>query len=287
MTRINRSDSEHGNESKTSKLKNILNQIFSRNDTLRNELIDFFDDKDIPLRNDQLQMILGVIKMMEYDANNVKVPITKVVSISAKSSLNATLKIICKTGHSRIPVYEEDGGKRKYVGLLYAKDILKSYLKKIGRFKLKDYIREVKVIPETQSLLSLLRDMRVNRQHMMLTANEYGDITGLITLEDLLEEIVGEIKDEYDSAKYTAIKTIGHRLYEVDASTSITDINKELMINLPEEKFNTLAGFLLHELKGNISQDATVNYGNIVLSIKQFDGQHIIKASVYIPPDLI
>jgi CBS domain containing-hemolysin-like protein len=281
---ISASESNTNKEEKTSRIKNLLSQIFTKNDTIRQELIQFFDDLELPVRNDQIQMILGVIHLLGFTAEKIKIPLAKIIAISSENDFKSTVKIITQTGHSRIPVYEEKSGQKKFIGLLYAKDILKSTVKKLKKFTLKDYTRSIQVVPETQSLLSLLRDMRMKRQHMMLTANEYGEITGLITLEDILEEIVGEIKDEHDSKKET-IEEIGHRLYLIDASMNLSDLNKQLAINLPEENFNTLAGFMLHELKGKVTENARIEYGETILSVKEFKDQAIIRATVFIPPD--
>jgi len=286
MDNIITATDSHDKEEKASRLKSLLNQLFTKNDTIRQELIQFFDDIELPVSNDQIQMILGVIHLLNFTAEKIKIPLAKITALPTESDYKNTIKIINQTGHSRIPVYTEENGHRNYIGLLYAKDILKSYLKILKKFSLKEYVRDVKVVPESQSLLSLLRDMRMTRQHMMLTANEYGEITGLITLEDILEEIVGEIKDEYDSKKET-IEEIGHRLYKIDAAMNLSDINKQLATNLPEENFNTLAGFLLHELKGKITLNARVEYGKIIFKVSEFKNQTIIKATVFIPPDFM
>lgn len=278
---ITTDDSE--NENKSSKLKTILSQIFTRQDPMREELSRFFEDQEVPIRNDQMQMILGVVRMLGFTADQVKVPLANMVSLPEDSDLKKTVETICESGHSRIPLYRVEGGKTDYTGLLYSKDLLRSFSKKTKKFKLADYMREIQTIPETQSLLSLLRDMRVKRQHLMLTANEYGDITGLITLEDILEEIVGEIKDEHDS-RQVEIEEVGHRLYQVEGSMNILDLNKELAINLPHENFNTVAGFLLHELKGDVEPGKKVEYGNIVLNITESEESRISKVTVYIPP---
>lgn len=268
---------------KASRVKTILGQIFSKNDTLRQELSDFFEDLEIPVRNDQIQMILGVVRMMSFSADKIKISSANMVALREDCSSRQAVETICNSGHSRIPIYREEEGQRNYTGLLYSKDLLRSFHKKVKKFKVSDYMREVQVIPETQSLLSLMRDMRLNRQHLMLVAGEYGEITGLITLEDILEEIVGEIKDEHDS-RAILIQEIGHRLYEIDASMNLTDINKELAINLPEEDFNTLAGFLLHEFKGTVEPGQKLEYGDITITITECTDLQILKAHVYIPP---
>ncbi len=267
---------------KNSKLRTILANIFSKNDTLRDELTDFFEEQDIPLSNDQLQMILAIVRMLGFDANKIKVPANRMISLPLGATLKESIQVIKKSGHSRIPVYQEKDKQKDFVGILYAKDLLPSLIKKEGRFKLADYLHKHYVVPETQGLLSLLRDMRLKKQHLALTVNEHGDVSGLITLEDILEEIVGEIRDEFDSEKLQ-IKEIGLRTYRIDASLPLSDVNKQLAINLPEEKFNTLAGFVLHELKGSLRKRARVNYGKLEITLESYSNQQIKTVIVKIP----
>ena len=268
---------------KISPLKAFFSQIFNKNpDDLREELSEFFEDLDIKVSNDQLQMILGVVGMIDYTVDKIKIPEKKMVSIPINATKKDAFTAVRKSGHSRIPVYEEVNGSKKYPGILYAKDLLESELKK-GRFKLSNLLRKPFVVPETQSLLTLLREMRIKKYHLALTANEHGDISGLITLEDILEEIVGDIKDEFDSSRQP-IKEIEHRLYRIDGSLPLSDVNKHLTINLPEEKFNTLAGFVLHELKGNLVENEMITYGQIILTLEKFNGQQIKSVLVKIPP---
>jgi len=283
MKNIITSDDDKPSEEKESRIKSLLTQIFSRNDTVREQLIEFFEDIELPVRNDQIQMILGVIRLLNFTAEKIKIPLGNMVNLPIDASLKDTVQVIKKSGHSRVPVYKETGGHKKYVGLLYAKDIIGCTDSKKQKFHLEEYTRKLQFIPESQSLLSLLREMRMHSQHLMLTVDEYGEVNGLITLEDILEEIVGDIRDEYDK-NTLPIKEIGHRLYEIDASVNLTDINKKLALNLPEEHFSTLAGFMLHELKGSLSKESRVEYGNIILTISSFTGHTIQKVTAYIPP---
>ena len=260
-------------ESKKS-LKKVFQSLFLRNHSLRDDLFRFFQSQGTPITNDQLQMVLNVVHVARYDADKIKIPINKIVDLPMHSSLANTIAALKKSGHSRIPVYEEKEGLKNYIGLLYAKDILSKFTKRRKKFKLKDYMRNIRFVSEMQKLLSLLRDMRIQQTHLVLTVNEYGDVTGLITLEDILEEIVGDIRDEHDPNK-KLITEIGHRQYRVDASLPLSDLNKELTINLPEEKFNTLAGFILHEMKGNPKKGTEIKYGFVRLRLEKFAKQHV------------
>ncbi len=241
---------------------------------MRESLVHFFDRHEIQLENDQLQMVLSVVKLAKYDASKIKIPINKIVDLPLDANLEKTVRVLKKSGHSRIPIYDDSKGRKDFVGLVYAKEFLKVHLNKGKRFKLVDYIREVRFAPEMQKLLSLLRDMRIQQNHLVLTVNEYGDVTGLITLEDILEEIVGDIRDEHDSNK-KMINEIKHRQYRVDASVPLSDLNKELAINLPEERFNTLAGYVLHELKAKLKNGSEIKYGQIHLKVEKSTDQQV------------
>lgn len=255
-----------------------------RSKPLRDKLFNFFKKEKVNVSNEQLQMILDIINLKNFDADSIKIPSNKIVSLRVSSNLKEVENLVTKSGHSRIPVYEEKDGIKEYIGILHVKDMIPALVHKSKRFKLKDHLRKIKVIPESQRLLSLLREMRMNKHHLVLTVNEYGDVSGLVTLEDILEEIVGDIKDEYDSER-NPIKEIGHRTYLIDASINLTDLNDRLILNLPEEKFNTLAGYLLHEFKGEPNTDRELRYGNLIIKIEKFKDQTIEKAVITILTD--
>lgn len=271
------------------KLKNILIRLFSRHedeadeDDLRQELIEFFGDQSLQVENEQIQMILSILRIRDLTAEQIRIPATRMISIPVNTSLKDCIAIIKKSGHTRIPVYEEKDGRKNFTGILYAKDLLTRSLDHKGRFKLSENLHELIVIPETQGLLSLLRHLRMKQIHLVMTVNEYGDITGLVTLEDILEEIVGDIRDEYDSRR-SPIREVGHRIYRVDGSISLKDLNQELTLNLPEEKFNTLSGFILHELKGVIAEKSAVDYGSCVITVTKIAGSEVRQAEIKIPP---
>ncbi len=268
-------NSHNASQDKTSTFKNLISQLFQKNGSLRDELVDFFDEQDTPINNEQLQMILNVVHLIRYDADKIKIPVTKMVTLPVDASLKKTIAVLKKSGHSRIPVYKNEDRHKNFIGLLYAKSLFSELAQKKGtRFKLVNYIRNLQFVPETQKLLSLLRDMRIKQNHLVMTVNEYGETTGLITLEDILEEIVGDIRDEFDSNKKT-IQEIAHRQYRVDASVPLNHLNKELAVNFPEERFNTLAGYMLHQLKGNLRKGSEIQYGSVKLTLEKFSGQQI------------
>ena len=252
--------------------------------TLREAMLSFLERRGIRLKNEQLQMIVDVIEMETLDVEKIKVPNHKIVALPVTASLKETLSLFHKTGYSRLPVYQDKDARRVYLGLIYAKDLLSYSLTKTKGKKttLKNHLSPIDFVPETQRLFSLLRDMRIKRSHLALTVNEYGDVTGLITLENILEEIVGDIRDEFDSNSIP-IKEIGYRKYQVDASLPLNHINKTLAINLPEEKFNTLAGYFLHECDGKeLTKGLNFSYGSIKMQLEDFSGYQIKKIIIHL-----
>lgn len=256
-------------------LKSFLARLFGKEEeTLREQLQRFFEDQELKINNDQMQMIEGVLSLVNKRAENVKVPTPKMIALPmsiSRADLESSLR---KSGHTRFPVYIEKETVRDYVGILHVKDLLPILMKGGRKIVLKDVTRKVLFVPENQTLLSLLRAMRQKKFHMALTVNEHGDVSGLVTLEDILEEIVGDILDEHDNLSRD-IREIGLRQFRIDALLSLYDINQRLALNLPEERFNTLAGFLLHQLKGDVAEDKEIKYGSVTFKIEKINAQQI------------
>lgn len=297
MGKENKKDSKR----KTFSFIKSLFQNFNKRESLRDELIHFFNTTaDISLQNDQIQMIVSITKLMNVVVSKIKVPYSQVFSLPDDISLKEAIEAASKSGFSRIPVYRDaKNGNRVFKGLLYVKGLLatsvtknhqevisktsKGKILKYNSSKLLSYIRPIEMVPESQSVLSLLRQMRLDKAHLMLTIGAYGEVTGLITLEDILEEIVGDIRDEFDFQE-DSIKEIGHRKFFVNAQVPLSEINNKLAVNLPEEKFNTLSGFLLHELDGDISTNEEVIHGNVHIRLHQHKGNKIISTIIQILP---
>lgn len=256
------------------KITTTIRRVFGRRKSLREKLIQFFRANKIPARNEQMQMILEIIELHEKRAADVKTAEVNLVSIPVSASLREIENVFRKTGHSRLPVYEDRDGLRHYPGVLFVKDLVSLTASQRKNFDLKSHLRKPLVVPESQSILSLLREMRLNRHHLALTVNEHGDVTGMITLEDILEEIVGEIQDEYDSASKQVMQ-IEPKVYRVDARMSLSDLNDELALNLPEEKFHSVAGFVLHSLAGELKEKASFAYGNARFTLLKFKHRQV------------
>ena len=196
------------------------------------------------------RMLHGVIDLSEIRVRDVMVPRTEVVGIEVNSSFAEVVKLAAQAHHSRFPVYAKD--LDNVVGIIHSKEIL-SYLDRPDEFSLSELARPPYFVPEAKPIETLMQAFRTKHLHLAVVVDEYGGVEGICTLEDIVEEIVGEIQDEYDEEEILITK-LGPGLYLVDGSTAIRYINRRYGLALSEEHVNTLAGFLLDKI-GSIPEE--------------------------------
>lgn len=196
---------------------------------------------DRDLNVEEKEMIKGVVDLAEKDAKDIMVPRTDVVFIPTDMPLEDVLNLVAESGFSRFPVYEDTIDN--VIGILYVKDLLRDLVHKKNS-SLKDIVRKPYFIPDSKKINALFHDFRKKRVHIAVAVDEYGGIAGIICLEDILEEIVGEIQDEFDEDEADDIIQIGPTSYLCDTRVSIEDLNEELKITLPHEDYETLGGFV-------------------------------------------
>jgi len=194
---------------------------------------------------DALAMMEGAIEVSETQVRDAMIPRSQMIVVHYDSDLDEFLPQILESGHSRFPVIGED--KDEVVGILLAKDLLPHLASGGEQFDLAETIRTAVVIPESKRLNLLLRDFRSSRNHMAIVVDEYGGVSGLITIEDVLEEIVGEIDDEYDEEEEALILPLDENLYQVQALTPIDDLNDLFSSDLSDDDYGTVGGLLLAE----------------------------------------
>lgn len=192
---------------------------------------------------DVLAMMEGAIEVSEMQVRDAMVPRSQMVVIPRDGQLEDFLPQILESGHSRFPVIGED--RDEIEGVLLAKDLLRYFAEGGGDFSLADVIRPAVVIPESKRLNMLLRDFRASRNHMAIVVDEYGGVSGLITIEDVLEEIVGEIDDEHDEDDVQAVARTRDGKFLVQALTTIEDFNDIFECELSEGDFDTVGGMVL------------------------------------------
>jgi magnesium and cobalt transporter len=194
-------------------------------------------------------MLEGVIRMAEMSAGDVMVPATRMDLININAPFDELLHVVIDTAHSRFPVF--DGERENIIGILLAKDLLK--LQRAPELNIRALLRPAVFVPESKGLNDLLRDFRGNRNHLAVVIDEFGRVAGLITIEDVLEQIVGEIEDEFDIPEDEGdIFALADRTYRVSGDTPIERVDEAFGVKLvgadPEDEFDTIGGLIAHEM---------------------------------------
>ena len=203
----------------------------------------------------QQDMIHSVIDLRQVTVREIMVPRPNIVSVSVNSTLEELIRIVTEELHSRLPVYE--GTPEQIIGVLYAKDLFRVWReqqedRRAGRpsreVVLRSRVRDVFVVPESKPIDQLLQEFQQKRRHMALVVDEFGNTVGLVTIEDVLEQIVGEIQDEYDWERPPGLR-LGERTLVLDGNVNILDLENQYDVALPRDKgFETVAGFVLYQL---------------------------------------
>ncbi len=200
------------------------------------------------LQSDAREMIEGVMELDDQDVAMVMTPRSKIDALEMSTSWHDAVEHVVDSGRTRIPIYDKK--LDQIVGLLFAKDLLRESLRSESKRKpLKKLLRAPLFVPETKNLAAMLKQFLRGRTHLAVVQDEYGGVAGVVTIEDVLEEIVGEIEDETDTARDVDINVLQRGVAEVSGSVHVSRLNQEFGLDLPEdEDFDTLAGLILHEL---------------------------------------
>jgi len=219
-----------------------------------------------------LGMIEGVMQIENLQARDIMLARSQITFVQRDDNFEEIVHCVLKSGHSRYPVIDES--RNDIEGIIHVKDLLQS-MGKEEHFKIDDILREVNPVPESKRLSHLLASFRKSHNHMAIVFDEYGSVSGLITIEDILEQIVGEIDDEYDVEDKPTIQNRKQNIFTVTALTPLTEFNDYFGVHLPTEQFDTIGGLVTHEI-GRIPQQgeilSTVDFEFHVLSS---DGRRI------------
>lgn len=238
------------------------------------------------IKQEDRSMIASILDFRDEDVAGVMTPRTEMVSIPDSSSLADAIKIAEEKGHSRIPVH--CGNRDSIVGVVYVKDILFAMANGDAKKKpVTDIMRKPFFVPETKRITSLLREFQNGQQHMAIVLDEYGGTAGLITVEDIVEEIVGEIADEYDTADDDFyIKQLDEHSLVAQGVVRIDDVNEELEIEIPEDQgFDTVGGFLAHSMGRIPAKGEHYTWNGTTFTILEADERRIKKVKVAVQPD--
>jgi magnesium and cobalt transporter len=223
-------------------------------------------------------MLTGVLEVSETQVRDVMIPRSQMVVINIEDDFGQTLATIVESGHSRFPVIGED--RDEVLGILLAKDLLRYFGKDTAKeVVIQKLLRPAAVIPESKRLNALLNEFRASHNHMAIVVDEYGGIAGLLTIEDVLEEIVGEIEDEHDDEEAEFIRPDGDRngrpSYAVRALTRIEDFNEYFECELDDEEYDTVGGLVMHELGRLPRRGEKVHFGGFEFAVIKADKRRI------------
>jgi CBS domain containing-hemolysin-like protein len=229
------------------------------------------------LEEEEREMIHGIFEMGDMRVREVMVPRTDLVAIEANEPVEKAVELVTKHGHTRIPVYE--GNLDHIVGVLYAKDLLRAVVR--GEKKsLREIARKPYFTPESNKVQDVLRDLRKNRVHMAIVVDEYGGTAGAVTIEDILEEIVGPIQDEYDIGEEDEIQFISPNEVVLDGRVSVDDVNELLKLNIAADDYDTIGGYVLNQLGAAPKVGATLKLGEAELRVEAVQGTRIKKVRI-------
>ncbi|HIJ53267.1 MAG TPA: HlyC/CorC family transporter [Planctomycetes bacterium] len=215
---------------------------------------------------EEQEMIESVLELDETSADEIMTPRTDITAVEVNSDLQTVLDTIITAGHTRVPIYEENIDK--IIGLIYAKDLLTDIGKNPADFKLRNKMRNVYFVPETKPLRTLLHEFQSRKLHIAVVLDEYGGTAGVVTLEDIIEELVGEITDEYEETPTEPVKKIDKNTIEADARTYVDDLNDQFDLDLPEdEDYDTIGGFVFSHLGYIPKTGETFDYDNLKFTI--------------------
>lgn len=230
-----------------------------------------YDNKIID--HDALEIIEGALHVTDQQVREIMIPRSQMVVIQNNASLEDILKLVIESSHSRFPVIGENADD--ITGILLAKELLPLVLTGRENFDIAKVVRPATIIPESKRLNVLLREFREQRYHMAIVVDEYGGIAGLITIEDILEEIVGDIEDETDEDEDTMIRPQEDNSYLVDALTPIEDFNEHFDTGISDEEFDTIGGIIVQAFGRMPKVDESVRVGNFIFRVAEGDNRQV------------
>ncbi len=259
-----------------------LGQALSGEPKDRTELVELIRDAQQRhlLDMDALSMIEGVLQVSEMQVRDIMIPRSQMVLVEQDATLEALLPVIGESGHSRFPVIGEN--RDEVVGLLLAKDLLPYFINDhTHSFNVRDVLRPAVFVPESKRLNILLKDFRANRNHMAIVVDEFGCAAGLVTIEDVVEQIVGEISDEHDVDEDLYIKQAGENRFIIKALTPIDDFNEHFDSQLDDDEFDTIAGLVMKEFGRMPKRGEVVAIDHFHFKVLSADGRrvHLLEVS--------
>ncbi len=233
---------------------------------------------------DALTMMEGVMQVSEMQVRDIMIPRAQITFVEDDATLDEILPVIAESGHSRFPVIGED--RDEVVGLILAKDLLPYFVgDQHEEFTVRDVLRPVVFVPESKRLNVLLKDFRANRNHMAIVVDEFGGAAGLATIEDVIEQIVGEIADEHDIEDDVSIKKQSDDLFIIKALTQIDDFNDYFEADFSDDEFDTIGGLVMQGFKRMPKRGEEINFGRYRMKVLSADSRRMHLLEVTLLPE--
>lgn len=235
------------------------------------------------ISNEETDMVYGVLDLKETTAHSIMIPRTEISSAAFDSSLEEVIRLVTECGHTRIPFFR--GTIDRIVGILHAKDLLKLWGNPPQSEIPMEILRPPYFVPGNKSVSELLRDLQDKKSHLAIVADEYGGTAGIITIEDIIEEIVGEIQDEHDNEQ-SLISVIDENTLAVDARLEIEKLEKHLGMEFPQGDFESVGGFIIHLLGKIPVKGERIAFNDLDITVESVDDRKIYKVTIIRHPPL-
>ena len=253
----------------------------------REELVEVIRDSE---QNDLIdqntrEMIEGVMEIAELSVRDIMIPRSQIIFIEDQQDLNTCLNTIIESAHSRFPVIADADDRDNIVGILHAKDLLKFLREDAEEFDLSSLLRPVVIVPESKRVDRMLKDFRSERFHMAIVVDEFGAVSGLVTIEDILEQIVGDIEDEFDEEEVADIRQLSRHTYAVRALTDIDDFNAQFNTDFDDEEVDTIGGLIMQTFGYLPKRGEEITLKNLQFKVTSADSRRLIQLRVTVPDE--
>ncbi|RWR00787.1 magnesium/cobalt efflux protein CorC [[Pantoea] beijingensis] len=261
----------------------ILNQLFHGEPKNRDDLLELIRDSE---QNDLIDpdtrdMLEGVMDIAEQRVRDIMIPRSQMITLKRNQTLEECLAVIIESAHSRFPVISED--KDHVEGILMAKDLLQFMSSESEPFSMEKVLRTAVVVPESKRVDRMLKEFRSQRYHMAIVIDEFGGVSGLVTIEDILELIVGEIEDEYDDEEDRDIRQLSRHTYTIRALTPIEDFNEVFETHFSDEEVDTIGGLVMQAFGHLPARGESIEIDGYQFKVAMADSRRIIQVHVKIP----
>ena len=283
-------EQQNSNQSENTKkpfFQSLFGRFFQGELKNREELVEVIRDSE---QNDLIdqntrEMIEGVMEIAELRVRDIMIPRSQIIFIEDQQDLNTCLNTIIESAHSRFPVIADADDLDNIVGILHAKDLLKFLREDAEDFDLSSLLRPVVIVPESKRVDRMLKDFRSERFHMAIVVDEFGAVSGLVTIEDILEQIVGDIEDEFDEEEVADIRQLSRHTYAVRALTDIDDFNAQFNTDFDDEEVDTIGGLIMQTFGYLPKRGEEITLKNLQFKVTSADSRRLIQLRVTVPDE--